>query len=72
MRSITFEEAITELEGIVEKMEQGDLTLEESVKYYKKGIEYASFCSKKLEEVEKQVQVIRESKDGYQITDLDT
>ena len=53
-----FEESLGHLEKIVESMEQGELTLEETLKYYEEGMKLAKFCSEKLGEAEKRIQVL--------------
>ena len=47
-----FEEAMKRLENIVESLERGDLSLEESLKIFEEGMKLLHFCSKKLEEAE--------------------
>lgn len=49
---MTFEQAINELDTIVKKMESGQISLEESVNAYEKGIKLKEFCEKKLKEAE--------------------
>lgn len=44
----TFEEALSRLEEIVTLMEKGELSLDDTVKLYKEGVELASFCGGKL------------------------
>ena len=44
----SFEEALSRLEEIVDAMEEGELSLDETVKLYKEGVEMASVCSEKL------------------------
>jgi exodeoxyribonuclease VII small subunit len=57
-----FEEAMKRLENIVESLEKGDLSLEESLKAFEEGMKLLHFCSNKLEEAEQKVTVlIRES-----------
>lgn len=60
----TFESAIEELERIIEKMEKGEMTLDESVKYFQKGIGLSKFCSKKLDEVERKITILIEDVSG--------
>lgn len=60
----SFEDAMLELEGIVEKLEKGELTLDESLKYFKRGVELSRYCSNRLEEVEKEITVLIEGQDG--------
>ena len=51
----TFAQAITELEEIVRKLEQGDVPLEEAIDLYKKGMELSKYCHKKLQSAEEQL-----------------
>ncbi|HHW48580.1 MAG TPA: exodeoxyribonuclease VII small subunit [Clostridiaceae bacterium] len=59
-----FEEAISELEAIVDKLENGELSLDESIEYFQKGIELSKYCSKKLDEVEKKISILTENEQG--------
>lgn len=52
----TFESALTELEGIVEKMERGDMPLEDSVEAYIRGKRLADVCRKKLDAAQAKIQ----------------
>lgn len=45
-----FEEILKELENTIEELESGNLSLEESIKKYQKGIELSNECKKMLEE----------------------
>ena len=47
---LTFEESLAKLEVIVKELENGTLTLDESIKKYQKGIELSAECKKMLEE----------------------
>ena len=47
-RNIKFEEALAELEDVVEKLEQGDLPLEEAIEQFRKGTELSKICLDKL------------------------
>lgn len=60
----SFEEAVTELEDIVEKLEKGELSLEESIEYFQKGIELSKYCNRKLDEVEKKISILIEDEQG--------
>jgi len=60
----SFEEAMAELEQIVEKLEKGELTLDESLEYFKKGVELSKYCNKRLEEVERQITLLIEGENG--------
>lgn len=70
-KTLNFESAIKELETLVEEMEQGDISLEESLKKFERGIELTRTCQKALQEAEQKVQMLIENKDGDQIVDAD-
>ncbi len=63
-KEITFEEAISELEKIVEKLEKGDLPLEESIDVFQRGMELSRFCTRRLDEIEKKISVLIEKENG--------
>ncbi|WP_026584288.1 exodeoxyribonuclease VII small subunit [Bacillus sp. J33] len=54
-KKLSFEEAMDELEVIVEKLEEGDVPLEEAIDIYKKGMELSKLCHDKLKNVESQL-----------------
>ena len=62
----TFEQALAELEALVERMEAGELPLEESLKQFERGVELTRLCQKSLADAEQKVQIVLE-KDGKQI-----
>ncbi|MDD3623678.1 MAG: exodeoxyribonuclease VII small subunit [Bacilli bacterium] len=53
--TVKFEELLKELEKIVLELEKGDLSLEESLKKYQRGIELSKLCKEKLEEAKEVV-----------------
>jgi len=53
-----FESALKELEALVLDMENGDLSLEDSLAAYKRGMQLSTFCQKKLEDAEMQIKVL--------------
>lgn len=55
-----FEDALKELSAINDKMESPDLSLEDSVELFKKGLELTKFCQKKIEEARQEIMVIEE------------
>ena len=63
MAKISFEEAVRKLEQIVEELEIGELTLEDSLGKFKEGIELTAICNKKLDEVEKKISILIEESD---------
>lgn len=53
-----FEEALEELESLVTSMEEGDLSLEDSLKAFEKGIKLTRECQTALKQAEQKVQVL--------------
>jgi exodeoxyribonuclease VII small subunit len=62
-QGVGFEAALEELEGLVERMEEGELSLEESLKTYERGIELSRACQKSLDAAEQRIQILSD-KDG--------
>lgn len=60
-----FEEAMDELEKLVEHMEHGDISLEESLKSFERGIKLTRTCQQALQDAEQKVQILLE-KNGEQ------
>jgi exodeoxyribonuclease VII small subunit len=56
----TFENVISELEQIITKLDEGEISLEESVTLYKEGMVLVKQCNEKLDTVEKELEIIRE------------
>jgi len=63
-KSLSFEKAMEELEEIVNSMEKGDLTLEEALEAYQKGVVLSQHCAKILEEAEGRIASIMKEDDG--------
>jgi exodeoxyribonuclease VII small subunit len=63
-KEIAFETALAKLEAIVQKLENGDLPLEESLKYYEEGVKLADLCSKRLTEAQKKVELLMKTSPG--------
>ncbi|NLH95842.1 MAG: exodeoxyribonuclease VII small subunit [Clostridiaceae bacterium] len=61
---LTFEQAIAELEEIVKKLEKGELTLDESISCFRRGVELTKYCSKKLDEAERSITMLIEGENG--------
>ena len=59
-----FEKALSRLERIVSELEGGDLDLEKSLKLFEEGIHLSHFCSQKLDEAERKVEVLLKDQDG--------
>lgn len=63
-KDIKFEDALSKLEGIVEKLEGGDLSLEESLIAFEEGIKLSRLCSKRLDEAEKKIEILTKGVGG--------
>jgi exodeoxyribonuclease VII small subunit len=62
-KSYPFEESLAKLEGLVEKMESGDLTLEDSLKTFEEGIKLTRECQEALKQAEQKVNLLIEKND---------
>lgn len=60
----SFEESLKKLESIVDKLEKGDLALEESLKLFEEGVGLSATCKKELEEAEGKVEMLIKRRDG--------
>ena len=56
-----FEDALEELESIVERMEDGEPSLEESLKLFERGMDLTRKCQKALDDAEQRIQTLAES-----------
>ena len=70
--NIDFEKALEELEALVEKMEDGNISLEESLKYFERGIALTRTCQKALTEAEQKVQILLEKNGEQQLQPFST
>ena len=59
-KSFPFEESLARLESLVEQMDQGDLSLEESLKTFEDGIKLTRECPQALESAEQKVKLLIE------------
>jgi exodeoxyribonuclease VII small subunit len=68
----TFEEALRRLESIVERLERGDVPLEESIRLYEEGIAVSKFCAGKLTQAELTLKRLAKDMEGnFQLLDGD-
>ena len=67
-----FEEQLTALESVVEKLERGELSLEDSVRLFEEGIKLSNACKKELEAAEGKIQLlVDKGSGGLRAVDLD-
>ena len=64
IKKLSFEEALTELEEIVGRLERGDIDLEDSISIYERGEALKSHCESKLEKAKMKVDKIITQPDG--------
>lgn len=64
MTKMTFETAMNQLEQIVNELESGKLSLEDSIKKFEEGVKLSKFCSAKLDETEKKITLLLKGQDG--------
>jgi exodeoxyribonuclease VII small subunit len=60
----SFEESLKKLETIVDQLEKGDLTLEDSLKLFEEGVGLSAACKKELETAEGKVEILIKQRDG--------
>ena len=71
IETLTFEQALAELEGIVKALESGQGALEASVSAYQRGAALRAHCERKLAEAEQKVQAIVEGPSGLTLRDVE-
>lgn len=57
-KAMKFEDALQQLEGLVSKLERGDMPLDEAMHAFENGVELVKFCQHKLTEAEAKVEKI--------------
>ena len=64
MAKKSFEQAMENLEKIVEELETGDLPLEKAMQKFEEGMELTRYCTRKLDETEKKIKLLIRAKAG--------
>jgi len=68
----SFEEQLTALETVVERLERGELSLDESVRLFEEGVKLSNACKKELEAAEGRIQVlVEQGNGGVRVVDLE-
>ncbi len=67
---IDFEKSLAELEQLVETMEKGDLTLEESLKHFERGVSLTRACQKALAEAEQKVRILTRNNEAGELAEF--
>ncbi len=63
-KSVDFEQSIAELEALVDALESGDLSLEDSLKTFEKGVKITRECQTALKDAEKKVEILSRDNQG--------
>ena len=69
IETMTFEEAMNELEKLVESLDKGDISLDQAISAYDKGSRLKDLCQKKLNEAKMKVETIQSSDNSDVIPD---
>ena len=68
----SFEERLTALEAVVERLERGELSLDESVRLFEEGVHLSNSCKLELEKAEGRIQMLVETQGGgVQVAEMD-
>lgn len=70
-KTASFEEQLTELKGITKQLEDGQISLDDSLKLFEKGIALYRTCSSLLEMAERKVSVLMENNEVKSLADLE-
>lgn len=60
----TFEESLNELEKVAKDIERGDLTLEQAIEEFEKGIKLSKECTEILDKAEKKINILVQGESG--------
>jgi exodeoxyribonuclease VII small subunit len=71
MAKKSFEDALAKLEEITQNLEEGDLSLEDSLKNFDEGIKLAEYCNQKLSDAQKKVEILLKKDDSLTAVDFD-
>ena len=69
---LDFEASLKELETLVETMEKGDLSLEDSLSHFERGVQLSRACQQALKEAEQKVEILMEKSGQDDITAFDS
>jgi exodeoxyribonuclease VII small subunit len=71
LENLTFEESLCELDSIVHNLEQGELSLEESMALFERGLSLSQINQSKLQAAEQKVKILLEKNGEQQLSDFD-
>ena len=64
MKKKSFENELAKLEKITRELEEGDLSLEESLKHFDEGVKLAEYCNSKLSDAQRKVEILLKKGDS--------
>ncbi|MBI2251654.1 MAG: exodeoxyribonuclease VII small subunit [Armatimonadetes bacterium] len=68
--NLSYEKSLKRLEEIIEMLEKGELTLDESLKNFEEGMELSSYCALKLKDAEIKIKKLIEKENQLELTDF--
>lgn len=68
---LSFEEALAQLEEVVDQLEQGELELEASIEAFELGVRLSKLCASQLEDAEQRVEVLTREGEKWQVQPFD-
>ena len=66
MKKKSFEDELAKLEKITQELEEGDLSLEESLKHFDEGVKLAEYCNSKLSDAQRKVEILLKKGDSLE------
>ena len=72
LENLSFEESLNELDTIVQSLEQGELSLEESMALFERGLNLSQLSQVKLQAAEQKVQILLDKNGTTKLTDFDS
>ncbi len=70
LENFSFEESLTELDTIVQSLEQGELSLEDSMALFERGLNLSKISQTKLQAAEQKVKILLEKNGEQQLSDF--
>lgn len=67
---LTYEQAADQLENAVQRLEKGDLSLEESIRIFEQAVGLVRLCNARLDEIEKRITILVEGKEEVREKDF--
>ena len=71
IENLSFEEALTELDTLVQQLEQGDLSLKDSISTFERGLKLSQLSQQKLKDAEQKIQILMTQNGQQGLTDFD-